>query len=66
MIYGFKLQNFPQVSENCIATIKSLEKDKKISTSNSWNVEEAKVFWSQGEHETAMKKMKQINNSLKV
>ncbi len=37
-----------------------------VSSSWSWKIEEAKVFWFQGEQETAMRQLKQINFALKV
>ena len=37
-----------------------------VRSSFSWKIEEAKVFWFQGEQETAMRQLKQINIALKV
>lgn len=37
-----------------------------VRSSFSWKIEEAKVFWCQGEQETAMRQLKQIHFNVKV
>ncbi|XP_028397502.1 serine-protein kinase ATM-like [Dendronephthya gigantea] len=55
-----------QFSERAIAALKELRScEDFITTSYSWKIEEAKVFWCQGEHETAMFQLKQINKAVK-
>ena len=56
-----------QISEKSIATLKDIKTgENNLTSSFSWKIEEAKVFWFQGEQETAMHQLKQINVSLKV
>jgi hypothetical protein len=40
--------------------------ENNLTSSFSWKIEGAKLFWFQGEQETAMHQLKQINVSLKV
>lgn len=49
-------------------TLKELQKtgETSLATAYSWKVEEAKVFWFQGEQETAMHLLKQLNHTFKV
>ncbi|CAB3982970.1 serine- kinase ATM [Paramuricea clavata] len=55
-----------QISEKSIATLKDIKTgENNLTSSFSWKIEEAKVFWFQGEQETAMHQLKQINVSLK-
>ena len=56
-----------QISEKAITTLKGIKMDgNNVRSSFSWKIEEAKVFWFQGEQETAMRQLKQINFGLKV
>lgn len=56
-----------QISEKSIATLRDIvTRENSLTSSVSWKIEEAKVFWFQGEQETAMRQLKQINFVLKV
>ena len=56
-----------QISEKAIATLRGIKTGGNNERSSfSWKIEEAKVFWFQGEQETAMRQLKQINIALKV
>ena len=56
-----------QISEKAIATLSGIKiGGNNVRSSFSWKIEEAKVFWFQGEQETAMRQLKQINIALKV